>query len=58
MFLDVKKTFDKVLDRGLIYKPKEMLPYPYYLLKSYLDDRTCQVLMFKTNIGALFIIHS
>lgn len=39
-FLDVSQAFDKVWHKGLLYKLKNTLPYPFFsLLKSYLTER-------------------
>jgi hypothetical protein len=43
-FLDNAQTFDKVWHTGLLYKLKNKLPSPYYLLlKSYISERNFQV---------------
>lgn len=40
VFLDVKQAFDKVWHKGLLFKLKNLLPTPFYLLlKSYLNER-------------------
>ena len=44
VFLDVAQPFDKVWYTGLLYKLKNTLPGPYYLLlKTYLHSRCFQV---------------
>ena len=44
VFLDVAQAFDKVWHIGLLYKLKNSLPGPYYLLlQSYLSDRYFQI---------------
>lgn len=44
VFLDVKQAFDRVWHNGLLYKLKQILPAPFYvLLKSYLNDRSFYV---------------
>ena len=41
VFLDVSQAFDRVWHKGLLYKLKQFLPAPYFLLiKSYLENRT------------------
>jgi hypothetical protein len=43
-FLDIAQAFDKVWHTGLLYKLKNKLPSPYYLLlKSYISERYFQV---------------
>jgi hypothetical protein len=43
-FLDTAQAFDKVWHTGLLYKVKNKLPSPYYLLlKSYISERYFQV---------------
>lgn len=43
-FLDLKQAFDKVWYSGLLYKLKNLLPSPYYLLlQSYITERHFQV---------------
>jgi hypothetical protein len=43
-FLDIAQAFDKVWHTGLLYKLKNKLPIPYYLLlKSYISERYFQV---------------
>lgn len=40
IFLDVKQAFDRVWHDGLLFKIKQLLPTPYFLLlKSYLSQR-------------------
>jgi hypothetical protein len=42
--LDIAQAFDKVWHTGLLYKPKNKLPSPYYLLlKSYISEWYFQV---------------
>ena len=42
-FLDIQQTFDRVWHDGLLYKLKQFLPTPHYLLlQSYLSDRYSQ----------------
>ena len=44
MHLGIHQAFDKVWQRGLLYKLKLRLPdYLYFLLKSYLSERYFQV---------------
>jgi hypothetical protein len=44
VFLDVAKAFDTVWHEGLLFKLKTLFPAPYYfLLKSYLENRTFKV---------------
>lgn len=44
VFLDVAQAFDKVWHTGLLYKIKNTLPSPYYLLlKSYISERHFQI---------------
>ena len=44
VFLDIRKTFDKVWHCGLLNKIKQLLPVPYYfLIKYYLCDRSFYV---------------
>jgi hypothetical protein len=44
VFLDVSQAFDRVWHSGLLYKTKQFLPPPYFLLlKSYLSGRQVQV---------------
>ena len=43
-FLDLTQAFDKVWHSGLLYKIKNFLPTPYFLLlKSYISERYFQV---------------
>lgn len=44
VFLEISQAFDKVWQIGLLYKIKNTLPSPYYLLlKSYISERYFQV---------------
>lgn len=44
VFLDVKQAFDRVWHEGLLFKLKNTLPAPFYLLlKSYLHERSFYV---------------
>jgi len=44
VFLDIQQAFDKIWQRGLLYKLKLRLPdHLYLLLKSYLSERYFQV---------------
>jgi hypothetical protein len=43
-FLDIQQAFDRVWHDGLLYKLKQLLPTPHYLLlQSYLSDRYSQI---------------
>lgn len=47
VFLGVKQAFDRVWNRGLLYKAKNLFPHHYYLLLlSYLENR-----YFQTKVG-------
>ena len=43
-FLDVTQAFDKVWHLGLLFKLKNLLPYPYFeFLRSYLSERSFRI---------------
>ena len=43
-YIDITQAFDKVWHKGLLYKLKLMLPYPFYVfLNSYLSERSFRI---------------
>ena len=57
-FLDIQQAFDRVWHDGLLYKLKQLLPTPHYLLlQSYLSDRYSQI-KFHSEISSYFPINS
>jgi len=49
VFLDVSQAFDRVWHKGLLYKLKQFLPAPYFLIiKAYLENRTFVVRQFNS----------
>jgi hypothetical protein len=57
-FIDIQQAFDRVWHDGLLYKLKQLLPTPHYLLlQSYLSDRYSQI-KFHKEFSPYFPIHS